>query len=83
MQLIGHPSLNLILHDRVANILENGRELVVSAHYTIIRLVQEEGACVDIFFDENQASLAIITLSQPIFLSFDQKFSYVIIGEVA
>lgn len=37
----------------------------------------------DILFHKNEACFAIFTLSEPIVLGFDQKFSYIIICEIA
>lgn len=37
----------------------------------------------NILFNENEACFAIFALSEPIFLGFDQEFSYIIICEIA
>ena len=82
MELIGHSSLNLVLQDRVADVLENCCELVVRAHHTIVGLVEEEGLRVHVLFDEDEASLAVAT-RQTALLRTNQVLRYVIISEIA
>ena len=40
MQLVWHASLDLVLHDLVLGLLEEGQELLVSAHDTVVGLVE-------------------------------------------
>ena len=82
MELIGHSSLNLVLQDRVADVLENCCELVVRAHHTIVGLVEEESLRVHVLFDEDEASLAVAT-RQTALLRTNQVLRYVIISEIA
>ena len=56
----------------------------MSSHYAVIGLVEEECARVHILFYENQASLAIAFIPcQAFLLRFSQKFSDIVIGQIA